>query len=75
MNNISHLISSLSKLLLRITRSKKDLLKDIKLLDLSEEEIIKAKKSLDEWLSRPNALGYSPDKIEFIKALFFVTCY
>ena len=56
MNNISHLISSLSKLLLRITRSKKDLLKDIKLLDLSEEEIIKAKKSLDEWLSRPNAL-------------------
>ena len=74
MNNISHLISSLSKLLLRITRSKKDLLKDIKLLDLSEEEIIKAKKSLDEWLSRPNALGYSPDKIEFIKAFMDSNC-
>ena len=74
MNNISHLISSLSKLLLRITRSKKDLLKDIKLLDLSEEEIIKAKKILDKWLSSPDALGYSPDKIEFIKAFSDSNC-
>ena len=74
MNNISHLISSLSKLLLRITRSKRDLLKDIKLLDLSEEEIIKAKKSLDKWLSKPDALGYSPYKIEFTKAFRDSNC-
>lgn len=74
MSNISHLISSLLKLLLRITRSKKDLLKDIKLLDLSEEEIIKAKKILDKWLSSPDALGYSPDKIEFIKAFMDSNC-
>ncbi len=65
--DIAHLISSISKLTMRTSRQiKKNKIKSqIRLLKLNEETIDNAKKRLDNWLTHPNELGFSPEKIEY----------
>lgn len=65
--DIAHLISSISKLVVRTSRQikKNKINSQIRLLKVNDQIINNAKKQLDKWLAHPNELGFSPEKIEY----------